>query len=336
MAFLCYHISMPDQSRVALITGVTGQDGSYLSEFLLAKGYRVNGLVRPHSAPNLVNLKAIKDHPRFSIIHGDVTDWSSLIAAMSNDVPDEIYNLAAQSFVGASWEQARLTNEINYMGFLNVLEAVRSLGPEYSKRVRVYQASSSEMYGNAPAPQDERTPMHPRSPYGVSKLAAHRLASVFRESFGMFISCGICFNHESPRRGPQFVTRKIAANVARLAVGLPCNLRLGDLSAKRDWGYAPDYVEAMWMLLQYGEPGDWVVATGETHSVEEFLTGALNVVGFADHDLVEFVTFDESFIRPSEIHSLCGDPWRIVTQVGWKPKTSFADLIRIMVEAESR
>lgn len=320
--------------RTALITGCNGQDGSYLTELLLAEGYRVLGLVRRHSFAGLGNLTGILDHPEFRLITGDVTDFGSIAAPIREYQPDEIYNLAAMSFVGESWNQARLTNEINYLGFLNVLEAVRACTREYQHHVRIYQASSSEMYGNQVAPQNEESPMVPRSPYGVSKLAAHRLARVYRESFGMFISCGICFNHESPRRGPEFVTRRIVQGLAKIKRGETSHLYLGDLSAQRDWGHAYDYVRAMWMMLNdASKPDDYVIATGMTWTVAQFVIAAfdlLNLPGLPQ----DYVVVDDARMRPAEIHVLVGDPQKIRSGLDWRPEYTFEGLVKEMVEAE--
>lgn len=319
--------------RTALLTGANGQDGSYLSELLLEKGYRVYGLVRRHSYAGLGNLSSCLSNPNFVLVNGDVTDPTSLISIISQVQPDEIYNLAAMSFVGESWNQPRLTNEVNYLGFLNVLEAVRGQGPEYQKYVRVYQASSSEMYGNQLPPHNEETPMIPRSPYGVSKLAAHRLASVYRESFGMFVASGICFNHESPRRGSEFVTRKIAKGVGAIKRGEISHIHLGTVAASRDWGFAGDYVRAMWMMLQVDEPQDFVIATGYASTVGQFMTAAVKVAGLPEPPEA-YVIEDVSERRPAEIWTLVGDPGKITNRLGWHPEYDFNELVRMMVEAE--
>lgn len=319
--------------RTALLTGANGQDGSYLSELLLEKGYRVYGLVRRHSYAGLGNLSSCLSNPNFVLVNGDVTDPTSLISIISQVQPDEIYNLAAMSFVGESWNQPRLTNEVNYLGFLNLLEAVRGLGPEYQKHMRIYQASSSEMYGNQLPPQNEETLMIPRSPYGVSKLAAHRLANVYRESFGMFVASGICFNHESPRRGVEFVTRKIAKSVAAIKRGEISHIHLGTVAASRDWGFAGDYVRAMWMMLQVNEPQDFVIATGYASTVGQFMTAAVKVAGLPEPPEA-YVIEEVSQRRPAEIWTLVGDPSKISNRLGWHAECGFEELVRIMVEAE--
>lgn len=320
----------PAYTAKALITGVTGQDGSYLAEFLLEKGYHVTGMVRHTSIPRYKNiLHLIKDwgKPKFQLIDGDMTDAISLRRMLEKVNPHEVYNLAAMSFVGASWNQPVLTNEVNYIGFLNLLEACRDM----KERPRVYQASTSEMFGNVPAPQSESSRMLPMSPYGVSKLAAHRMARVFRESFGMYVSCGILFNHESPRRGLEFVTRKISHTVAAIHRGVARELILGDLSARRDWGYAGDYVKVMWRMLQQDEPDDFVIGTGKNHSVRDFAKCAFNVIGL---NWKNYVRSDESLFRPAEVTDLRADYFYAERKLGWKPTTSFQELVEIMVKAD--
>jgi GDPmannose 4,6-dehydratase len=311
--------------RKALITGITGQDGSYLAELLLRKDYHVSGLVRRSSSLNLDRLSGILD--QIDLISGDLLDQNSLSAAIERSEPDEIYNLAAQSFVATSWQQADLTGQFTALGVSRVLEASRLANP----RIRFYQASSSEMFGSTNPPQNESSPFHPRSPYAVAKVYGHYITQNYRESFGMFACSGILFNHESPRRGLEFVTRKVTNAAARIKLGLQRELRMGNLNAKRDWGFAGDYVEAMWMMLQADSPGDYVVATGASHSVENLLEAAFRHV---ELDYREFVRVDPALIRPAEVDYLCGDSTRVREALGWKPKTSFEELIAMMVEAD--
>jgi GDPmannose 4,6-dehydratase len=311
-------------SKRALITGITGQDGSYLAELLLTKGYDVYGLVRRTSTVNSSRIEHILD--KIQLIPGDMADESSLINAIRLSKPDEVYNLAAQSFVGSSWTQPIFTGDVTGLGVTRLLEAIRISG----QGTKFYQASSSEMFGKVhETPQSEMTPFHPRSPYAVSKLYGHWAALNYRESYGMFNSCGILFNHESPRRGIEFVTRKISNGVARIYHGLDSELKLGNLDAKRDWGYAGDYVKAMWMMLQRDEPGDYVVATGETHSVREFCEIAFDTAGL---DWEKYVKVDPAFMRPAEVDTLKGDSSRAEKELGWKPEVSFKELVRMMVE----
>ena len=320
--------------KVALVTGVSGQTGSYLAEHLLDLGYKVLGMVRRKSTPGHPNLADASRHPnvdQFEFVQGDMTDEASLRRVIEEHEPDEIYNLAAQSFVAASWSQPMLTNDVNYLGFLRILEICRESLPD----CRIYQASSSEMFGNQPGPQSEVTRMTPRSPYGVSKLAAHRIARVYRESFDMFVASGICFNHESPRRGYEFVTRKIAAGFANRAIyedGNP-KVKLGYIDSFRDWGYAPDYARAQHLMLQIDEPMDMVIATGESHSVREFLVEAHADAGLGgtweDH-----VEIDENLYRPAEVYELIGDPFLANHRLGWRPEVDFETLVSIMVQAE--
>src|SRR3954453_17870451 len=289
----------------ALITGITGQDGLYLGELLVGKGYEVFGLVRGQSNPKVVTVEKII--PGVQLLEGDLTDLPSLIGAMEIAQPDEVYNLAAISFVGLSWRQAELTGEITGMGVLRVLEAIRISTSNDMGRVRFYQASSSEMFGKVrEVPQRETTPFHPRSPYGVAKTFGHYMTVNYRESYGAHASSGILFNHESERRGTEFVTRKVTRAVARIALGLQESMALGNLEARRDWGFAGDYVEAMYLMLQEDEPGDYVIATGETHPVTEFLDLAFGAVGI--NDWAPHVRVDERFIRPAEVDQLVGDP----------------------------
>ncbi len=310
----------------ALITGITGQDGSYLAELLLEKGYRVYGLRRRTSTPNQENIEHMLGD--IELLEGDLTDLSSLIRAVRVSDPDEVYNLAAQSYVGTSWPQPLLTSDLTALGATNLLEAVRLAKPE----ARYYQASSSEMFGKvAECPQRETTPFYPRSPYGVSKVYAHWMTVNYRESYDMFACSGILFNHESPRRGIEFVTRKVTDGVARIASGLQSELKMGNLDALRDWGYAGDYVEAMWMMLQQDKPEDYVIATGETHSVRELLEIAFSYVGL---DYRDFVVQDKSLCRPAEVDILLGDCAKARTELGWRPKVDFESLIAMMVEAD--
>jgi GDPmannose 4,6-dehydratase len=313
----------------ALITGITGQDGSYLAEFLLEKGYEVHGVVRRSSSFNTWRIDHLPRGDRLSLHYADLNDVSSLLETVRKVRPDEVYNLAAQSHVRVSFDMPEYTAEATGLGCLRLLEALRSEG---LKDTRFYQASSSELYGKVHAvPQNEDTPFHPRSPYAVAKAFAHYTTQNFREAYGMFAVSGILFNHESPRRGENFVTRKITRAVGRIKLGLQDTLTLGNLDAKRDWGYAKDYVEAMWLMLQAKEPRDYVVATGETHSVREFLDEAF---GYAGLDWKLHVKQDERFFRPSEVDLLLGDASRAKAELGWAPRTSFRELVRIMVDAD--
>ena len=310
----------------ALITGITGQDGSYLAELLLGKGYEVWGMVRRASTESYERIEHIRDDIRF--VQGDLLDQPSLTAALQAAEPDEVYNLAAQSFVPTSWQQPVLTAEFTAVGVTRMLEAIRQVNP----RIRVYQASSSEMYGKVrETPQTELTPLYPRSPYGVAKCYGHYITVNYRESYDMHCSSGILFNHESPRRGLEFVTRKVTDGVARITLGLATELRLGNLDAKRDWGFAGDYVRAMWLMLQQDEPDDYVVATGETHSVREFCELAFGRVGL---DWERYVKVDERFFRPAEVDLLVGSPAKATAQLGWEPTTSFPELVTTMVDAD--
>ena len=310
----------------ALITGITGQDGSYLAELLLAKDYEVIGMVRRTSTVTFERIKHIQD--RLTLVTGDLLDEVSLITLLREHRPSEVYNLAAQSFVQTSWFQPVFTGETTALGVTRMLDAVRLVDPE----MRFYQASSSEMFGKVQAvPQSEDTPFYPRSPYGVAKLYGHWITVNYRESYNMFACSGILFNHESPRRGLEFVTRKIANGVARIKLGLDRELRLGNLDAQRDWGFAGDYVEAMWLMLQQERPDDYVVATGETHAVREFCELAFGHVGLNYRD---YVVMDERFMRPAEVDLLIGDPAKAHAQLGWQPKSPFPDLVRSMVDAD--
>jgi GDPmannose 4,6-dehydratase len=311
----------------ALITGITGQDGSYLAEQLLAKGYRVYGLVRRLSTPNTRNIAQFLD--RVELLDGDLHDPASLDSAILASEPDEIYNLAAQSFVGVSFNQPVVTGEVTGLGTVRLLEAMRS----HADGARFYQAASSEMFGKvSESPQTERTSFHPRSPYGVAKVFAYWAAVNYRESYGLYVTNGILFNHESPRRGHEFVTRKISDGVARIHLGLAQKLRLGTLSTRRDWGFAPEYVDLMWRTLQAAQPGDYVGATGETHSVEEFVDRAFARVGITDWR--PHVELDPKFKRPAEVDLLCGNATKAATELGWVPKVRFPELVNIMVDSD--
>lgn len=320
-------------ARRAFITGITGQDGSYLTEFLLAKGYEVHGLVRRTSTMSRARIDHLHAGPdavgdRLRLHYGDVTDPARIRDLVQAIEPDEVYNLAAQSHVRVSFDEPVYSVSVDAMGTLHVLEAVRSL----QRPARFYQASSSEMYGKVvESPQSERTPFHPRSPYACSKVFSHHQTVNYREAYGLFACSGILFNHESPRRGESFVTRKITRAAARIRLGLQDKLALGNLDAKRDWGYAPDYVEAMWMMLQRSEPDDYVIATGETHSVREFLEAAFSHAGLSWRDHVET---DPRFERPAEVDLLLGDFSKANRLLGWAPRVKFDELARIMVEAD--
>jgi GDPmannose 4,6-dehydratase len=312
--------------RRALITGVTGQDGSYLAELLLEKGYDVFGMTRRASTENLERIAHLVD--RITLIQGDLLDPTSLDAALRQAEPHEVYNLAAQSFVPTSWNQPVLTAEFTAVGVTRVLEAIRAVDPE----IRFYQASSSEMFGKVrEIPQTEVTPFHPRSPYGVAKVYGHHITVNYRESYDLFAVSGILFNHESPRRGLEFVTRKVSDGVARIKHGLTDELALGNLDAKRDWGYAGDYVEAMWLMLQKDEPSDYVVATGEEHSVRELVEIAFERAGL---DPEKHVVVDPRFLRPAEVDQLVGDASKARVELEWTPRTSFRELVELMVDAD--
>lgn len=314
----------------ALITGVTGQDGLYLSELLLGKGYDVYGLVRGQNNPKVDIAQRI---PGLRLLFGDLTDLPSLLRAMRTAQPDEIYNLGAISYVAYSWENAHLTSDVTGMGVLNMLEATRLYCGDDPSRVRFYQASSSEMFGKVQqVPQTEATLLWPRSPYGVAKVFGHYMTINFRESYGMHASSGILFNHESPRRGPEFVTRKVTRAVARIHLGLQETVELGNLDARRDWGFAGDYVEAMWLMLQQEQPDDYVIATGETHSIRELLDVAFRHVGIEDWSA--HVTQNPAFMRPAEVDLLIGDAAKARTALGWAPKVGFEQLVTMMVDAD--
>lgn len=313
-------------AKRALITGVTGQDGSYLAEFLLEKGYHVIGMVRRSSTLNFERIAHIQD--KIEIVSGDLLDEASLISVLREHRPEEVYNLAAQSFVQTSWHQPVLTGETTAMGVTRLLDAIRMVDTD----IRFYQASSSEMFGKVQAvPQDEDTPFYPRSPYGVAKVYGHWITVNYRESYNLHASSGILFNHESPRRGLEFVTRKVTNGVARIKLGLQNELALGNLDAQRDWGYAADYVQAMWLMLQQDTPDDYVVATGETHPVSELVEQAF---GAADLDWKKYVKIDERFLRPAEVDLLVGDPVKAERVLGWKRQVDFPELVAMMVKAD--
>jgi len=316
--------------KTALVTGILGQDGPYLAKLLLENDYKVFGLVRRYSNPNFSNLEYLGLMNKIEFVEGDLTDESSLINIVKNTRPEEIYNLAAQSFVGGSWDQAKLTTEVNAVGVLFLLNTIKFFSPI----TRFYQASTSEMFGlgNTNGFQDENTPFHPRSPYGVSKVYAYWMTVNFRESFGLFTCNGILFNHESPIRGIQFVTRKITDGVARIKLGLAKELRLGNLESRRDWGFAGDYVEAMYLMLQQKNPDDYVVGTGENHSVGEFVEKAFLVAGI--NDWKKYVTIDPRFKRPAEVPNLKAKPDKAHKVLGWKTETSFDTLVKMMVKAD--
>jgi len=310
----------------ALITGITGQDGSYLAEFLLEKGYEVWGMVRRSSTENFARIEHIKD--KITLSQADLLDQLSLVGLIEECKPDEIYNLAAQSFVPASWNQPLLTGEFTGLGVTKMLEAIRHV----NTKIRFYQASSSEMFGKVvEVPQTEKTPFYPRSPYGVAKVYGHFITVNYRESYNIFGVSGILFNHESPRRGLEFVTRKITHGAARIKLGLADKLSLGNLDAKRDWGYAPDYVRSMWLMLQQDKPGNYVISTGKNHSVREFCELAF---GYVDLDYKDYVVTDPRFVRPAEVETLLGNSSLAKKVLGWEPEVSFEEMVKIMVEAD--
>lgn len=312
--------------KVALITGITGQDGSYLAEFLLQKGYKVYGMVRRASVDKYERIAHIMD--KVQLLQGDLLDQYSLISVLKQSEATEVYNLAAQSFVPTSWAQPVLTSEFTAIGVTRVLESIRLVNP----KIRFYQASSSEMYGQVrETPQTELTPFYPRSPYGVAKVYGHYITVNYRESYDLFAVSGILFNHESPRRGLEFVTRKVTDAVARIKLGLSNELRLGNLDARRDWGFAGDYVQAMWLMLQQDTPDDYVIATGETHTVQELVEVAFERAGL---DWKKHVKIDKAFMRPAEVDLLIGDPSKAKRQLGWEPKLTFQQMIHMMVDAD--
>ena len=313
-------------TKRALITGITGQDGSYLAELLLAQGYEVIGMVRRSSTVNFERIAHIQD--KITFVPGDLLDEVSMIHILQEHRPEEVYNLAAQSFVQTSFGQPVLTGEFTALGVTRILDAIRIVDPE----IRFYQASSSEMFGKVQAvPQDEDTPLYPRSPYGVAKVYGHWITINYRESYGLHATSGILFNHESPRRGLEFVTRKISNTVAKIKLGMADELRLGNLDAQRDWGFAGDYVDAMWRMLQQDQPDDYVVATGETHTVRSFCELAF---GHVDLDWEQYVKVDEAFFRPAEVDLLVGSPAKAKRQLDWEPATPYPDLVRMMVDAD--
>lgn len=310
----------------ALITGITGQDGSYLAELLLKKKYKVFGLERRSSQKTRNNIEHLID--KVELVSGDLLDEGSIANALREIQPDEVYNLAAQSFVAESWKQPVYTGEVTAIGAVRVLEAIRHVNP----KIRYYQASSSEMFGKIAAePQDEQTPFYPRSPYGVAKLYAHWITVNYRESYDMYTVSGILFNHESPRRGTEFVTRKITNTAVRIKLGLANELRLGNLDAKRDWGFTGDYVEAMWLMMQQPKPEDFVIATGITHSVRDFVQETFS---YLDLDWGKYVVIDKKFLRPAEVYHLRGDATKAHTKLHWKPKVTFKELVRMMVDSD--
>ena len=316
--------------KVALVTGITGQDGCYLADLLLKKGYRVLGLVARRSSDTAWRLREMGIADKVEIVHGDLTDCSSIMRAIRTTSPDEVYNLGAQSFVGTSWDQPVLTAQVGGLGVLHILEAIRQLTPA----TRFYQASTSEMFGLIQAErQNEKTPFYPRSPYGVAKLYGHWITVNYRESFGLHASSGILFNHESPMRGIEFVTRKVTDGVARIKLGKQKELRLGNIDAKRDWGFAGDYVEAMWLMLQQQAPDDYVIATGRTTTVRDMCKIAFEHVGL---NYEEFVVIDPKFYRPAEVEVLLGDATKAQEKLGWKPRTDLEQLISMMVDADIR
>jgi len=313
-------------TKTALITGITGQDGSYLAEFLLDQGYSVAGMVRRSSTVTFGRIEHIQD--RLTLVHGDLLDQTSLIDILREHKPAEIYNLAAQSFVPVSWKQPVLTGEFTALGVTRMLEAMRSIVPE----ARFYQASSSEMFGKVQeVPQSEQTPFYPRSPYGVAKVYGHWITVNYRESYDLFTCSGILFNHESPRRGLEFVTRKVTYGVAQIKLGLAQELHLGNLDSRRDWGFAGDYVKAMWLMLQQDHPDDYVVGMGETHSVRELCRAAFSSVGL---DWENYVVSDPAFYRPAEVDLLVSDPTKAKEELGWEAEVSFEELIQMMVDAD--
>ncbi len=325
-------------SKSALITGITGQDGSYLTELLLGKGYTVHGIIRRSSSFNTARIDHIYQDPhasgrRLNLHYGDLTDSTGLRRILEVAQPDEVYNLGAQSHVKVSFENPEYTADSVAVGTLRLLDCIRDHMAHSGRQVRFYQAGSSEMFGAAQPPQSEATPFYPRSPYAVSKVAAHWYALNYREAYNLFICNGILFNHESPRRGETFVTRKITRALGRIKAGLQKKLYLGNLDAKRDWGFAGDYVEAMWLMLQQNEPNDYVIATGTAYSVREFLHEAFSYLSL---DWEKYVEIDPQYFRPTEVDYLCGDPSKAMKTLGWKPKTSFQQLVRMMVDSDLR
>jgi GDPmannose 4,6-dehydratase len=316
--------------KKALITGILGQDGPYLAKLLLKKNYKVYGLISRYTNPNFENLDYLGITDKIEFVSGDMTDENSLTNIIKNVNPDEVYNLAAQSFVGSSWDQSKITTEINALGVLYILNAIRNFAPN----AKFYQASTSEMFGNSHQKgiQKEETPFHPRSPYAISKLYAYWMANNFKESYGMFCCNGILFNHESPIRGKEFVTRKITDGVAKIKLGKAKEIRLGNLDSKRDWGFAGDYVEAMWLMMQKKEPDNYIISTGRTHSIRDFLDAAFDHVGIRDWK--KYVKIDPRFKRPAELFVLKGKSGKARKKLGWKPKVKFPELVKMMVDAD--
>ncbi len=316
--------------KTAFITGILGQDGPYLAKLLLGKGYKVYALIRRYSNPSFSNLDYLGITDKIEYLTGDMTDESSLINIIKTIKPDEVYNLAAQSFVGASWDQATLTTEVNSLGTLHLLNAIKSFAP----KAKFYQASTSEMFGNSNKDgiQTEDTPFYPRSPYAISKLYAYWITNNFKESYGMFCANGILFNHESPIRGKDFVTRKITDGIARIKLGLATEIRLGNLESRRDWGFAGDYVEAMWLMMQQKEPDNYIISTGKTRSINDFLTAAFKYAGIKDWK--KYVKIDPRFKRPAELFTLQGKSNKARKKLNWKPKTSFEEIVKLMVDAD--
>lgn len=316
--------------KTALITGILGQDGGYLAKLLIEKDYKVYGLIRRYTNPNFENLEYLGVQDKVEYVSGDMTDEASLINIIKSTTPQEVYNLAAQSFVGSSWDQAKLTTEVNALGVLYLLNALKLFSPT----TKFYQASTSEMFGNSSNEglQTEETPFHPRSPYAIAKLYAYWMTVNFRESYNMYCANGILFNHESPIRGKEFVTRKITDGVARIKLGLDNEIRLGNLESKRDWGYAGDFVEAMWLMLQQDKPGNYIVSTGEAHSIREFLDIAFRHAGIDGWE--QYVKIDPRFMRPAELFALHGTNEKAVKVLGWKPKVKFEELVVMMVDAD--
>lgn len=316
--------------KTALVTGITGQDGHHLTKLLLSKGYEVHGLINGQRNSRLDEFS--KEFPEAKLMSGDLTDFSSLLQIVDKVKPDEVYNLGAISFVGLSFKQPELTANVTGLGTLRLLEAIRKIGAE--KSTRFYQASSSEMFGKVrETPQTELTPFHPRSPYGVAKAFAHYTCVNYREAYDMHVSCGILFNHEGEYRGHEFVTRKITSNVAKIKLGKQMRFSLGDLSPKRDWGYAGDYVEAMWLMLQQEKPDDYVISTGETHTVRSFVEESIKAAGLTG-SIEDYVDFDEQMIRPSEVDLLVGDASKAKEKLGWAPKIDFKSLVKLMVDRD--
>lgn len=329
----CYNTDMKNIKKTALITGISGQDGSYIAEFLLKKGYIVHGLIRRASTFNVERIKHLLNYPhkdeKLFLHYGDLSDSGSINNIMVKTEPNEIYNLGAQSHVRVSFDIPEYTADVTGIGTLRLLEAMR----RYVPNAKFYQASSSEMFGDVKeTPQDEKTPFNAQSPYGIAKVFAHETACRYRDAYGLFISCGIMFNHESTRRGENFVTKKIVQGVAKIKSGLQDKLYLGNLNAKRDWGYAPEYVEAMWLMLQQEKPDDFVIATGETHSIEEFVKAAFERAGIKNYK--KYIEIDERYYRPNEVNLLCGNAAKARQILKWRPKIKFADLVNIMTDFE--